>query len=292
MLQMEARPAMLHIQIINAAKRGDTEVIRQYLLSGKALEPDSCAPGPEGNTLLHLVLGGCGPRVERSDLCRLLASVVDVNASNAQGTFPLHLARYPEEAAVLLDNGADVNASCDDVQVLFDETPLELNYDNPPLARLLLSRGARTHPGKRDLTQFFRDMADDAAREPPVYDFDPGSMDKQGYICYGDYARRDACLEAARLLEAVDSAGGWRRYTRAPRVELVRLRLLCDRGRATPPSAASAKLRTLTETIILERLFGTRTSSTRGGASGRVPNEVFWLIFGFWRSSRDCPYYA
>ena len=193
---------------------------------------------------------------------------------------------------MLLDNGADVNASCDDVQVLFDETPLELNYDNPPLARLLLSRGARTHPGKRDLTQFFRDMADDAAREPRVYDFDPSSMDKQGYICYGDYARRDACLETARLLEAVDSAGGWRRYTRAPRVELVRLRLLCDRGRATPPSAASAKLRTLTETIILERLFGTRTSSTRGGASGRVPNEVFWLIFGFWRSSRDCPYYA
>ena len=292
MLQMEARPAMLHLQIVLAAKRGDTEVIRQYLLSGKALEPDSC--DSEGNNLLHLVMGamgGCGRRVERSDLCRLLASVVDVNASNAQGTFPLHLARYPEEAAVLLDNGADVNPSSDDADALWDETPLELNYDNPPLARLLLSRGASTQT-PRDLTQRFRDTADDAAREPRVYDFDPSSMDKQGYICYGDYARRDACLETARLLEAVDSAGGWRRYARAPRVELVRLRLLCDRGRATPPSAASAKLRTLTETIILERLFGTRTSSTRGGASGRVPNEVFWLIFGFWRSSRDCPYYA
>lgn len=281
---------MLHFQIVLAAKRGATEVIRQYLLSGKALEPDSCAS--EGNTLLHLVLlGEGGPRVERSDLCRLLAShKFDVNASNAHGLFPLHFARYPVEAAVLLDNGADVNASCDKAD-FWDESPLELNYDNPPLARLLLSRGAWTQT-PRDLTQFFRDTADDAAREPPVYDFDPSSMDKQGYICYGDYARRDACLEAARLLEAVDSAGGWRRYTRAPRVELVRLRLLCDRGRATPPSAASAKLRTLTETIILERLFGTRTSSTRGGASGRVPNEVFWLIFGFWRSSRDCPYYA
>ena len=57
-------------------------------------------------------------------------------------------------------------------------------------------------------------------------------------------------LEAQRsvvdLLADVRAAGGWKPYVRAPRVELVRLRSLCDRGRAAPPStASSAKLGTL-----------------------------------------------
>ena len=128
----------------------------------------------------------------------------------------------------------------------------------------------------------------------PSHHFDPDEMDTDDNFQerFDEYARRDAYRETANLLEAVRSAGGWRRYTRPPRVELVRLRLLCDRGRATPPSAASAKLRTIRETIILERLFGTPPPSMRGASSRRVPNEVFWLIFSFWRSSRDCPYYG
>ena len=74
--------------------------------------------------------------------------------------------------------------------------------------------------------------------------------------CWPDYQK------SADFLAAVKSAGGWKQYWRAPRIELVRLRSLCDRGRAAPPStASSAKLGTLqalslAETIIFERLFG------------------------------------
>ena len=93
----------------------------------------------------------------------------------------------------------------------------------------------------------------------------------------------------------VKSAGGWKQYWRAPRIELVRLRSLCDRGRAAPPSiASSAKLGTmlalsLAETIILERLFGSSATRSPRGPSSRLPNEIFWNILTFWRSSRDSP---
>ena len=122
---------------------------------------------------------------------------------------------------------------------------------------------------------------------------------------------------AAGLLADVRRAGGWAKYTRAPRIELVRLRSLCARGRATPPPNA-----------VLERLFnanvqreclyhGVCNHSThecavvkslvaaakenclagwqddeRGQRSRRMvsralPNEVFWHILRFWRSSRE-----
>jgi hypothetical protein len=62
------------------------------------------------------------------------------------------------------------------------------------------------------------------------------------------------------------AAGGWKPYSNAPRVELVQLRDLCERDRATPPPDS-----------ILERLFDVAA----------LPKEVFWHVISFWRSSRD-----
>ena len=72
--------------------------------------------------------------------------------------------------------------------------------------------------------------------------------------------------ETAAFLEKVMAAGGWKPYSNAPRVELVQLRELCERDRATPPPES-----------ILERLFDVAA----------LPNEVFWNVISFWRSSRD-----
>lgn len=66
------------------------------------------------------------------------------------------------------------------------------------------------------------------------------------------------------FLEKVMAAGNWTKYSNVPRVELVRLRALCARGRAAPPRE-------------LERLFDVAA----------LPNEVFWNVISFWRSSRD-----
>ena len=89
------------------------------------------------------------------------------------------------------------------------------------------------------------------------------------------------------FMRDLTAAGSWKAYARAPRVELVRLRSLCDRGRATPPHAASG-MQTLSvaEMVIFERLFAFPSSPTTK-TKASLPNEVFWQILSFWRSSRD-----
>lgn len=98
-------------------------------------------------------------------------------------------------------------------------------------------------------------------------------------------ARRYNNSEAADFLRDMKAPGesykNYEKYLRAPRVELVRLRSLCDRGRAAPPSPSSAKLRTISaETFVLQRMFGAPSKD-------RLPNEVFWHIISYWRTSRD-----
>jgi hypothetical protein len=74
------------------------------------------------------------------------------------------------------------------------------------------------------------------------------------------------------------AAGSYRSYLKEPRVELVRLRLLCARGRATPPADP-----------VLQRIFGAPGASTKRAPmrAAPLPNEVVWHIFSFWRSGRD-----
>ena len=63
---------------------------------------------------------------------------------------------------------------------------------------------------------------------------------------------------------------------RAPRVSLVVLRSLCEKGRATPPRRDR----------VLGALFaGTGGGSRRKGAAVVIPREVFWKVFEFWPCS-------
>ena len=82
------------------------------------------------------------------------------------------------------------------------------------------------------------------------------------------------------LIRDVKRAGGWKRYAKEPRIELVRLRSLCARGRATPPPDP-----------VLVRLFGAPASPTtkpaRVANRHPLPNEVVWHVLAYWRSSRD-----
>ena len=100
-------------------------------------------------------------------------------------------------------------------------------------------------------------------------------------------------LKSAELIAAVKRDGGWQKYLRAPRVELVRLRSLCDRGRAAPCSTVTfANLEachalTSAEMSSFERLFGASAKQSPRGSSGRIPNEIFWNILAFWCTSRD-----
>ena len=112
-------------------------------------------------------------------------------------------------------------------------------------------------------------------------------QDAKGLDAEANYHCRSRNYPLKKLIREVKSAGSWKAYVRAPRVELVRLRSLCARGRATPPHAASG-MQTLSaaEMVIFERLFAFPSSPTTK-TKAALPNEIFWHVLSFWRSSRD-----
>ena len=73
-------------------------------------------------------------------------------------------------------------------------------------------------------------------------------------------------------------SGGWKAYARAPRVDLLMLRVLCQRGRATAPRGP------------LRRLFSTsfaNSGAKRRARGASLPDALFWHVLSFWRSQRQ-----
>ena len=171
----------------------------------------------------------------------------------------LHLCNFPEEAKILLDAGADPDAAGNENP--YDGFPPIFSYvdktHNLAMMRVLLANGADlalTNSSGEDVEAFARRMA--AER----------------------WVSRNRFLAAADLIAEVKRAGSWKAYLKAPRVELVRLRSLCNRGRAAPPPDP-----------ILQRLFANVAASTSKPARTRrpLPNGVFWHVLQFWRTDRD-----
>ena len=202
-------------------------------------------------------------RRERSEIIRLLVSHgADVNGyaliNGKKGPTPLHVCGFPGETNLLIDLGADVDAVDENFSNM---TPLMFAVldDSPEcasaLTRVLLHRGADVNA-----------MATHG-RDAEVF------------------ARSTGNIGLADFLARVKAAGSWPRYVRAPRVALVRLRLLCARGRARPPTARHDP--------VLARLFAAPppAPSNKRLASRQVhrplPNEIFWLVLSFWRTDRD-----
>lgn len=243
---------------------GLTRALEEQRSSGRELAHDR--DDATGNTLLHICFPEAERRRDRSDVIRLLVHYgADVNAVNQDGLTPLHLCDFPGETNLLIDFGARIDAR--------DEigwTPLHFAACNPvliqggswgalavALARVLMRRG--------DLT-----LVDDDG-------FDAGY-----------YANSSGNLELAQLFAAVKQAGSWRNYSNAHRIALVQLRMLCERGRARPPTSRRDP--------ILARLFAAEPppSSTKKAArlasrapKRPLPNEIFRHILAFWRTDRD-----
>ena len=174
----------------------------------------------------------------------------------ADGETPLFVCATAEEAAMLLDGGVPIDArerhpaGLGDTALLHQVKKAMTSQFN--LIRFLVSRGADLDArGVEGATseEFCRQgehILKQAVSIPPNL-----------------VAMADELARTADFLEGVRVAGSYKAYARAPRIELARLRLLCARGRASPPP-------------VLARLF-----------AAELPNGVFWSVLSFWRSSRE-----
>ena len=197
-------------------------------------------------------LANVGSRMTRL----LVAHGADVNVRDIRGRSLLHISvLLPEFASVLLEAGADIHAR--DVAGV---TPL--------MNTVATLRLVAAVPHLRVFLQHGADV-DDVLSNRAVVESDRVVVQNVGFVSKGLY----------EFLEAIKAAGGWHKYVKAPRIALVRLRLLCARGRAAPPADP-----------VLARLFAAPPSSTTTKsprALRPLPNECFWHILSYWRTSRE-----
>ena len=81
-----------------------------------------------------------------------------------------------------------------------------------------------------------------------------------------------------RLLSEILTAGSWKRYVREPCVDLLLLRVLCQRGRASAPRGP------------MKRLFSAsfaNSGAKRAARGASLPDSLFWVVLSYWRSSRQ-----
>jgi ankyrin len=188
-----------------------------------------------------------------SAITRLLEEGADVHAgSPGDGRTPLHGAAYNgqhDAAALLLDAGARVDDRNGSGSTALHRAAAQGRTD---MCKLLLSRGASLDARRND--------GDDPEAR----------------------ARRLGRTATVDLLAAVRAAGGWAAYARAPRVQLLMLRILCEQGRAVAPPGLLARL--------FPRETERRASLRSARNTAELPKEVFWHIAQFWRSDRDPRY--
>ena len=157
---------------------------------------------------------------------------------------------YDQRAAavLLLDAGARVDERDERGQTALHEAAV---FGRLAICKLLLSRGASL------------DARNNSGEDPEAV------------------ARDNGKTTAADLLAAVRAAGSLRAYVATPRVQLLVLRILCEKDRASSP-----------DTFLARRLFPCETERRAPLRSSRyaraaLPKELFWHIVQFWRSDRD-----
>ena len=247
-------------EICAAVKNGELATVREWLDSGgdpNALYASSLAPGdpPQQRPLLLIAA-----RWGRASIIHLLLSRgADIDFTDPGGMTALfYLMNYWRQhrslsaLRVLLSHGADVNLARKDRigSILDGMSPLmcAASAGGPDLVRPLLRAGA--DPEQRD----------------------------GGNCTVEERARSESFRErpaSAVFLRDVRLAGGWVRYFLRPHYDLLVLRALCHRRRATFDSWTPE---------VLVRLFGApearrRNNAVRGRAD--LPDPLFWRILEF-----------
>ena len=238
---------------------GEVEVVRAWLDNGGDANA-KCGVSGYGlrdPAMLLIVAARCG-KTRIMDL--LLTRGADIDATDADGrTAVYELLNYWATCGslpalkVLLSHGADVNKTKQS-GFLVGQSPLMIAISaGPDFVRMLLRAGADPEHRTRDLA---------------------GGNSTAEEQCRSDrYSLR--CSASADLLRDIRLAGGWKRYVLQPKYDLLVLRALCHRRRATFDSWTPE---------VLVRLFGAPEARRRNNAvRGRtdLPDPLFWRVLEF-----------
>jgi hypothetical protein len=246
-------------EIQQAVDDGDCALVEAWLDRGG--DPNALI-GPRRSPMLN-VAARWG-RVSMMDL--LLSRGADINATDADGRpavyelvnhWPKH--RSPPALRLLLSRGADVNMALHQSSGFAGRSPLinAAGGGKVDCVRMLLRAGADTEHRAGDgcTAEGHTRYKESMARE------------------YGEEFREHTA--SAEFLRDVRLAGGWVRYALQPHYDLLVLRALCHRRRATFDSWTPE---------VLVRLFGApdarrRNNAVRGRAD--LPDPLFWRVLEF-----------
>ena len=264
-------------EIAQAIIRGEVEVVRSWLDNGGDASAKCQVSRHDGTTdlqpllLAEPLLVAAAPFGRASIIDLLLSRGADIDATDADGRTAVyqllnHWAQHRSLPAlrVLLSHGADVNLAKNARTFFAGRSPLmnATSVEGPDIIRLLLRAGADPEhraPGYDGYT------AEEVYRE---------QTSSRRMFGEGAYAER-----CADLLRDVRWAGGWVRYALQPHYDLLVLRALCHRGRATHDARTPE---------VLVRLFGapdarrrTRSARAREGVRVHLPDPLFWRVLEF-----------
>ena len=247
---------------VGNGEEADIATVRQWLDTGGDANA-KCLTDYGGEPCVP-ILSRAARRGRAEMISLLLSRGANVDATDAEGATAMYemlnyWATYGSLPALrlLLSNGADVNLALD--STFGGGTPLYLaaGGGNVDCVRMLLRAGADTEPRACD---------DRTAEEFARY---RESMARR----YGAASPR--VTASADLLRDVRLAGGWVRYVLQPKYDLLVLRALCHRGRATFSGRTPE---------VLVRLFGAPDARRRKYTiRGRVhlPDPLFWRVLEF-----------
>ena len=248
-------------EIAEAVEGGDVAVVRAWLNSGGDANAKCLRDYDADDEASEPMLNRAARHGHIKIMSLLLSKGADIDATDNHGRTAVYelLNLWTQHRSLpalrlLLSHGADVNLGRTTGGILGGRNPLMMcgaHLESPDIIRLLLRAGADPEHRARD-----GNTAEEEYRERVRYD----EM----------YAGR-----SADLLRDIRLAGGWKRYVLQPKYDLLVLRALCHRGRATFSGRTPE---------VLVRLFGAPDARRRKYTiRGRVhlPDPLFWRVLEF-----------
>ena len=242
------------------------------------------------------------------ELCSRGANPNHVNEHNWTALHTAAQGRHVDVVRALLDCGGDPNLRVAPEDE-FDErlnppTPLmcaAASTHSAEVVRVLLSRGAdftATNATNRDAQAYAL-----KALSRPTRDEFPDDEDRDAWGQYDTWRLAGEAERIIELLTDVRSAGSWKHYTGAWRVQLLLLQRLCSTGRASPVTALGPGHACHTPSIeALEATSGCKVTRKRAPPTGAteegptdalmarlvaLPPPLVGKVASYWRTARD-----